>query len=115
MPEFNRHIRLNDVQHDVANDTHRDWKRLSPERRNMMAFFGLAEEAGEVVGIAKRLIRHEPRDISRSNRDALVSELGDVLWYLAAVALENGIDLEYAWVYNRLKLEERYGRKEQSS
>lgn len=75
-----------------------------PEERIM----GLFEEAGEVAGIFKRLLRGD------YNPDVAVTklhkELGDVLWYLAAIAADNGWTLEEVAKTNLDKLESRQVR-----
>lgn len=76
-----------------------------PERdRAMDAAAGLAEEAGEVLGLVrKHLMRQKPLD-----RDALLLELGDVLWCLAAVASDHGLELEQVALANVAKLRARH-------
>ena len=49
---------------------------------------GLASEAGEVAGKLKKAIRDEGGVLSESRKQDLLSELGDVLWYCAMVAME---------------------------
>ena len=67
------------------------------------ATIGLNEEAGEVAGLAKKQYCRN-REI---DDDRWVGELGDVLWYLVAVATLKGISLEQVWEHNCEKLEER--------
>lgn len=65
---------------------------------------GLTGEAGEVADIVKKHLHHEhPLD-----SEALLGELGDVLFYLANMARINGYTLEAVADYNINKLKERY-------
>lgn len=67
---------------------------------------GLTGEAGEVAEIIKKSYRIVPH---RQDVDArkLAFELGDVLWYLAALAEKYGFSLEDIAVMNIAKLEAR--------
>jgi NTP pyrophosphatase (non-canonical NTP hydrolase) len=65
---------------------------------------GLAGEAGEVADHIKKYIKHgHPLD-----RDRVKKELGDVLWYVAVMALELDIALEDVANANIEKLKARY-------
>jgi NTP pyrophosphatase (non-canonical NTP hydrolase) len=66
---------------------------------------GLASEAGEYAGKVKKLLR----DAQFSRQDA-VSELGDVLWYVAAAADALGVDLAAVADKNIAKLRDRKER-----
>lgn len=68
---------------------------------------GLASEAGEVAGKVKKLIRDGD---TPEGRDAAIDELGDVLYYLARVADELGVDLVWVAESNKVKLEDRKSR-----
>lgn len=55
---------------------------------------GLAGEAGEVAEHAKKAIRDHGGEVSEERRAAMAKELGDVLWYVAQLASELGLELE---------------------
>jgi NTP pyrophosphatase (non-canonical NTP hydrolase) len=77
-----------------------------PEYRVAYVALGLANEAGEVAGKVKKLLRGD-RNISRFDvRD----ELGDVLWYLAACADTFELTLEDIAKANIDKLQDRAQR-----
>lgn len=66
---------------------------------------GLGGEAGEVQEIIKHNVMHkEPIDLAR-----LAKELGDLQWYVSAVATFYGIDLEVIARLNIAKLLHRHG------
>lgn len=65
---------------------------------------GIAGEAGEVADLLKKHLGHgQPLD-----REKLVKELGDVLWYVAALADVYGIELGAVAETNLAKLRARY-------
>lgn len=100
---------LAEVQVEVNRQIQRDYGGSTRDYRRLLSALGLAEEAGEVEGLMKRVLRGFPQDIERSTPEAFVEELGDVLWYLAACCEAHEISLEDIWQYNIKKLEERYG------
>jgi NTP pyrophosphatase (non-canonical NTP hydrolase) len=100
---------LNNVQEEVTRQLVRDYGAYSTERLQCNVTLGLAEEAGEVAGLMKRVLRNFPRDQERIVRDNFVDELGDVLWYLAACCAVHCTSLEEIWEHNKDKLKERYG------
>ena len=65
---------------------------------------GLAGESGECVDIIKKHLHHG-HDLDRAK---LVKELGDVLWYVAAMATTIGVSLDEVGQQNILKLRARY-------
>jgi NTP pyrophosphatase (non-canonical NTP hydrolase) len=71
---------------------------------------GLAGEAGEVAEHAKKAIRDEGGKVSHERRAAMSKELGDVLWYVAQLASELGLDLEEIANQNLEKLFSRQAR-----
>src|SRR4051812_18972751 len=67
-------------------------------------------EAGELQGKAKKLMRDDNFQLTDERRDAMVGELGDVLWYVAAAAGELGVPLEDIAQHNLSKLSSRAAR-----
>lgn len=65
---------------------------------------GLAGESGEAADLVKKHLFHShPLD-----RDKLLKELGDVLWYLALLANAAGSTLDEVAAANLAKLRARY-------
>ncbi len=73
---------------------------------------GLVSEAGEVAGKLKKYIRDDnsANPMSDKRHDKLVSELGDVLWYVAMVAKELNVSLNEVASNNISKLKDRQQR-----
>lgn len=71
---------------------------------------GLAGEAGEVAEHAKKAIRDDGGSVSEERRQAMSKELGDVLWYVAQLATELGLDLDEIAGQNLEKLLSRQRR-----
>src|SRR5579864_1764962 len=71
---------------------------------------GLANEAGEVAGKVKKIFRDRQGVITDADREALVLELGDVLWYLSEICTRLGIRLEDVAEANIAKIADRMSR-----
>ena len=71
---------------------------------------GLAGEAGEVAEKVKKMLRDDGGVMTGERLQALAGELGDVLWYVAQVATEAGLDLEEIAQANLDKLLSRQER-----
>ena len=75
--------------------------------RLLTAGVGLNAEAGEFLEIVKKMVfQGKPWD--ESNREHLVIELGDVIWYAANACMALGISFEDVVARNVTKLEKRY-------
>ena len=71
---------------------------------------GLCGEAGEVADKVKKVLRDQNGAFSPEVIAALELELGDVLWYVAQLATELGLDLEDIASANLEKLASRAAR-----
>ncbi|HEX8724105.1 MAG TPA: nucleoside triphosphate pyrophosphohydrolase family protein [Gemmatimonadaceae bacterium] len=77
---------------------------LSRDDRLLDAVAGLAEEAGEALGLVRKH-RLQGRELSR---DRLREELGDALWCLAIAAHSAGLSLDEVAAANVEKLKARH-------
>jgi NTP pyrophosphatase (non-canonical NTP hydrolase) len=71
---------------------------------------GLCGEAGEVAEKVKKMVRDDAGVLTDERRAALAAELGDVLWYVAQVATEAGLELDAIAAANLEKLASRAQR-----
>lgn len=71
---------------------------------------GLCGEAGEVAEKVKKMVRDDAGVLTDARREALAGELGDVLWYLAQLATEAGLELDAVAAQNLAKLDSRAAR-----
>jgi len=68
---------------------------------------GLCGECGEVAENIKKAIRDDSGEITFERQEALIKEMGDVLWYLSQIATELDITLETIALRNLAKLRKR--------
>lgn len=78
----------------------------------LYASLGLAGEAGEIANKVKKAIRDHSGALPISMKADLVAELGDVLWYVALLAEELDVTLEFVAERNLKKLSSRKSRGE---
>ena len=71
---------------------------------------GLSGESGEVADIVKKIIRDNEGEITGEVRDKLKKELGDVMWYIAALCSELELDMSEVCQLNLDKLNSRKER-----
>lgn len=67
---------------------------------------GLVSEVGELAALMKR----ELRDDKQYSKESVKKELGDILWYLAAVCREEGLTMSEVVAASIEKLEGREER-----
>ena len=89
---------LNEYQKAAANTA-----IYKAEHSVLYPALGLAGEAGEVANKVKKMLRDGDFD-----RHAIAAEIGDVLWYIAALSRDLNIDMHDLAMSN---LEKLYGRK----
>ncbi|BAW00858.1 MazG nucleotide pyrophosphohydrolase [Thermus thermophilus] len=84
---------------------------LYPEAyRLVYPALGLAGEAGELANKVKKVLRDHGGRLREEDREAILAELGDVLWYVAQVATDLGESLEAVAQANLAKLRSRKER-----
>lgn len=71
---------------------------------------GLAGEAGEVSEKVKKVLRDKGGQFDADAVAAIKKELGDVLWYVARLAAELGLDMGDIAAENLAKLASRQDR-----
>lgn len=71
---------------------------------------GLVSEAGEVADKYKKIIRDKNGQMTDEDRTEMLKEIGDVLWYLAAICTDIGMPLHHAAMVNLQKLNSRLSR-----
>ena len=92
---------LDDYEAAAARTTN---PKLDEKERLFDAAAGLAEEAGEILG----LVRKHAFQSRELDREKLKMELGDALWCLAMTARSGGITLADVAATNVAKLSARY-------
>ena len=71
---------------------------------------GLPGEAGEAADKFKKIIRDKNGEISETDREEIIKELGDVMWYISTIAKYLDVDLSEVANGNINKLESRLQR-----
>ena len=71
---------------------------------------GLCGEAGEVAEQIKKVLRDNNGIFTDEKREEIKKELGDVIWYLAAISTDLGLDLNEVAELNIDKLFSRKKR-----
>jgi NTP pyrophosphatase (non-canonical NTP hydrolase) len=81
-----------------------EFSLVSGDAAPLQAALGVAEEAGEVAGLFKRLFREDYPEVPS---EKLAEELGDLIWYVAELARVSGLSLSDIMSGNIAKLERR--------
>lgn len=80
-----------------------EWKGIYP-------ILGLVNEAGEVAGKLKKVLRDDNGHISDVALESIKAEVGDVLWYVAAICTDLGFSFGDVVEANLVKLASRQER-----
>ena len=93
---------------DAYQEAARKTSFCPPEHKITYPAMGLTGEAGELANKVKKLMRGD------TNRDELIdgikAEMGDILWYLSALADDIGVNLSDVASDNIAKLASRHAR-----
>ncbi len=68
---------------------------------------GRASEAGEVCGKVKKILRDFDGYVYPEDKEQLKSEIGDVLWYIAALCSDLNLEMGVVASDNIAKLQDR--------
>jgi NTP pyrophosphatase (non-canonical NTP hydrolase) len=90
-----------------------DLDKGSPIPSAPLAYYSLAMggESGEVQNEVKKIYRDDGGVITPARHNALIGELGDLLWYASRVARLAGTTLDAVAKYNINKLQHRRAMK----
>lgn len=71
---------------------------------------GVGGEAGEITEKIKKIVRDKQGKVSRQDKEDLIKEVGDVLWYLAVLTRHLGYSFDDVADKNLAKLRSRQAR-----
>jgi NTP pyrophosphatase (non-canonical NTP hydrolase) len=75
--------------------------------RLLTAGVGINAEGGEFLEIIKKMV-FQGKPWNQDNREHLIIELGDIMWYVAQATMALGISFDEVIATNVKKLEKRY-------
>lgn len=76
-------------------------------QRLLTAAVGISAEGGEFMEIVKKII-FQGKPYNEDNREHMIIELGDVLWYVAQACIALNISMDEVFHHNVAKLLKRY-------
>src|SRR3990167_5803108 len=117
---FRMNVPINDVTHNMLHFKSMNFAEyqakaattaLYPNQGNNLYYpaLGLGGETGEVLNKIKKVMRDHGGNVTDEYREILRGELGDVMWYVTALARELGLNLDDIAQAN---LEKLFSRKE---
>ena len=99
-------MKLNEYQNNASKTAIFDHFNNEALRLSYLAL-GTAGEAGEIAEKIKKILRDGDGNVTEQNKEDIVKEMGDVLWYLSQLARELGVEFEYVAKVNLNKLQSR--------
>ncbi len=113
--DFDKYSKFVDA---VTSDESKDFLALSDRlveldkkganiERLVTAGVGLNAESGEFLEIVKKMV-FQGKPWNKDNREHLIIELGDIIWYATNACMALGISFEDVVARNVEKLEKRY-------
>ncbi len=89
-----------------AAGTFKPGETIAEDRARLVNWaLGIAGEGGELCNMIKHVVFHK----EQANRAEIAKELGDILWYVAAMCTSLGIDMATCGELNLAKLRHRHG------
>ena len=96
---------ISDIGFDYYQNAASDTAIYKTEHQVLYPALGLAAEAGEVANKVKKMLRD-----GNFNREDVAAEVGDCLWYIAALCRDLNFDMGYIARCNLDKLHSRMER-----
>jgi len=96
---------IDDIGFEYYQNAASDTAIYKAEHRVIYPALGLAAEAGEVANKVKKILRDNKFD-----REGIADEIGDCLWYIAALCRDLNVDMGEVAKNNLDKLQDRKKR-----
>ena len=103
-------MKIDDYAQQAITTLSSDYAYGDANAQLMGMVLGLGGESGEVLEKFKKLLRDQKGEITELDKQAIIKELGDILWYVTAVAHLLGSSLEADAQRNNAKLASRQQR-----
>jgi NTP pyrophosphatase (non-canonical NTP hydrolase) len=107
---FSRTLEAEGKKWVPAEEAEEEIRRLRSTIGLNYTLLGLGNESGEVLGKLKKMYRDDGGVLTHDRQEAMVDELGDVLWYFARACEELGVDPANVAYRNIAKLRDRAAR-----
>lgn len=96
---------ISDIGFDYYQNAASDTAIYKTEHQVLYPALGLAAEAGEVANKVKKILRD-----GKFDREGIADEIGDCLWYIAALCRDLNVDMGEVAKSNLDKLQDRKRR-----